>query len=124
MYSLLYRDKYKNTCKGIQRCVAKNKITFDDYYNTLISGKCMRHTVKRILSRKHNISLIQQNKVSLSAYDDKRYILDDGITTLAYGNYKIKNLWKTLKGGSLDFWFKLKAFKQMIIYNVIVDYGN
>jgi hypothetical protein len=92
MYSLKYKEKDKNTCKGVQKCVAKNKITFDDYYNTLIGGKSMRHTIKRIMSRKHDISLISQNKVSLSAYDDKRYILDDAITTYAYGHYKIKQL--------------------------------
>ena len=31
---------------------------------------------------------MEMNKVSLSAYDDKRYILDDGITSYAYGHYK------------------------------------
>lgn len=91
MYSLKYKDKDKNTCKGVQKCVAKNKISFEDYYNTLKNGISMRHTIKRIMSRKHDISLISQNKVSLSAYDDKRYILDDAITTYAYGHYKIKN---------------------------------
>ena len=30
-----------------------------------------------------------QNKIGLSPLDTKRYILDDGINTLAYGNYKI-----------------------------------
>ena len=38
------------------------------------------------------------NKVSLSAYDDKRYILDDGITSYAYGHYK------TLKA---SFWWEV-----------------
>ena len=92
MYSLKYKEKDKNTCKGVQKCVAKNKITFEDYYDTLIGGNSMRHTIKRIMSRKHDISLISQNKVSLSAYDDKRWIHDDGITTYAYGHYKIKQL--------------------------------
>ncbi|KAJ8928339.1 hypothetical protein NQ314_019109 [Rhamnusium bicolor] len=31
------------------------------------------------------------NKVALSCQDDKRYILPDGISTLAWGNYRIKN---------------------------------
>ena len=31
------------------------------------------------------------NKTSLSAYDDKRYLLDDGIISYAYGHYCIKN---------------------------------
>ena len=29
------------------------------------------------------------NKIALSANDDKRYILEDGITTLAHGHYAI-----------------------------------
>jgi hypothetical protein len=98
MYSLKYANNYKNTCKGVQKCVAKNEISFDDYYNTLKTGSSMRHTIKRIMSRKHDISLISQNKVSLSAYDDKRYIMPSGISTLAYGHYKIK-IMNNLVGG-------------------------
>ena len=29
-------------------------------------------------------------KLSLSPYDDKRYVLDDGVTTLAYGHYRTR----------------------------------
>ena len=76
--------------KGINRSVAKKHIHFNDYKNTLFSGASMRHEVTRIVSKKHEMYTIKQNKISLSAYDDKRYILDDGITTLAYGHYKIK----------------------------------
>ena len=31
------------------------------------------------------------NKVALSAEDDKRVIMEDGIHTLAYGHYRLKN---------------------------------
>ena len=34
---------------------------------------------------------MEMNKVSLSAYDDKRYILDNGISSYAYGHYQIAN---------------------------------
>ena len=40
-------------------------------------------------AKKHTINTVELNKVSLSAYDDKRYLLDDGITSMAYGHYKI-----------------------------------
>ena len=36
-------------------------------------------------SQNHNMNLITQYKKALTAYDDKRYILEDGITTLPYG---------------------------------------
>ena len=31
------------------------------------------------------------NKVSLSAYDDKRYILEDGISSYAHGHYRCQS---------------------------------
>ena len=38
------------------------------------------------------------NKVALSAEDDKRVIMEDGIHTLAYGHYSLKN-WREGGGG-------------------------
>ena len=32
------------------------------------------------------------NKIGLSPYDDKRYLLDDGVTSLAYGHTNIESL--------------------------------
>ena len=42
-------------------------------------------------SKHHALHTVRVNKVCLSAFDDKRYILEDGITTLAYGHYKLCN---------------------------------
>ena len=40
--------------------------------------------MKRIQSKKHEIDTYKVNKkISLSFFDDKRYVLDDGINTLA-----------------------------------------
>ena len=41
-----------------------------------------------IKSMKHQVNTIEMTKVALSCYDNKRYILDDGITSYAYGHYK------------------------------------
>ena len=41
------------------------------------------------MSKNHRIYLQDREKKTLSRYDDKRYILPDGIHTLAYGHYKI-----------------------------------
>ena len=40
--------------------------------------------MKRIQSKKHKIDTYDLNKISLSWFDDKRYILNDGTTTSAY----------------------------------------
>ena len=31
------------------------------------------------------------NKIALSCFDDKRYILDDTVSSLAYGHYSLDN---------------------------------
>ena len=40
--------------------------------------------MKRIQSNLPNIGTYDLNKINLSCFDDKRYVLDDGINTLAY----------------------------------------
>ena len=40
--------------------------------------------MKRIQAKKHNIGTYETDKISLSCFDDKRYVLDDGVNTLAY----------------------------------------
>ena len=40
--------------------------------------------MKRIQSKKHKLGTYEIDKISLSCFDDKRYVLDDGIHTLAY----------------------------------------
>ena len=40
--------------------------------------------MKRNQSKKHKLATYEINKISLSCFDDKRYMLDDGIYTLAY----------------------------------------
>ena len=49
--------------------------------------KPLRVVQNIIQSRNHEITTIQQQKIALSAYDNKRWILDDGIHTLAHGHF-------------------------------------
>ena len=46
--------------------------------------------MKTIRSQNHKVGSHEINKVSLSCFDDKRYFLEDGITSYAYGHYKIQ----------------------------------
>ena len=77
------------TAKGIKKCIIKKKISHENYKETLLGHKQMHHNMKTIRSVKHEISSYEINKVSLSCFDDKRYLLEDGQTSLAYGHYKI-----------------------------------
>ena len=49
----------------------------------------MYSNMKIIRSEKHKVFTISLNKMSLSSYDDKRYLSRDGITSFAYGHYRI-----------------------------------
>ena len=40
--------------------------------------------MKRIQANKHKIGIYEIDKISLSCFDDKRFVLDDGVHTLAY----------------------------------------
>ena len=51
----------------------------------------MHHKMKTIRSQNHQLGSYEINKVSLSCFDDKRYILENGIKSYAYGHYLIKN---------------------------------
>ena len=45
--------------------------------------------MRRIGSKNHVLVTYETNKKSLSCFDDKQYILKNGINTLAYGHKDI-----------------------------------
>ena len=50
----------------------------------------MRHKMRTIKSVKQKLQSFEINKISLSCFDNKRYILNKGINSYAYGHYEIK----------------------------------
>ena len=92
MYSYI-KDNQKGgkTAKGIKKNIIKNNIKHQDYKETLLGNKQLHHIMKTIRSQNHEIGSYEINKVSLSCFDDKRYISDNGITSYAYGHYAINN---------------------------------
>ena len=50
----------------------------------MFNEKIIRHKIKRIQAKKHKKGTYEIDKISLSCFDDKRYVLDDGVNTLAY----------------------------------------
>ncbi|VVC42688.1 Hypothetical protein CINCED_3A020940 [Cinara cedri] len=102
----LYTYKCSKTefekAKGAKKYVIDKHMRFDDYKNILnayinnsldISNKATRN-MNLIQSKNHLVYLKTVSKLVLSANDDKRVIMSDGINTLAYGHYKLKRLQK------------------------------
>jgi hypothetical protein len=81
-------DEHKK-CKGVKKAVVKKSITHDDYKDCLFSKREHMRQMNVIRSHLHDVYTEQINKVALSADDDKRVILDDGIHTLAHGHKNI-----------------------------------
>ena len=66
-------------------------IEFQEFHNTLFQKKILRHQMRGIKSKNYTLRTYKTNKISLSCFDDKRYILRNGIETFAYG-HKDKSL--------------------------------
>ena len=57
---------------------------FDKFKGVLFNKKIIRHKMNRIQSKKHKLGTYEIDKISLSCFDNKRYVLDDGNYTLSY----------------------------------------
>ena len=57
---------------------------FNEFNATLFNKKVLSHKMRRIQGKKHKIGTYEINKISLSCFDDKIFVIDDGIHTLAY----------------------------------------
>ena len=78
MYSLIAdNDKKSNKAKGVNK-----KLRHKEYVDILFNKNVVRHKMKRIQSQLHEIVTYDLNKISLSFFDDKRHVLDDGIFSI------------------------------------------
>ena len=78
MYSVLKEGKKnEKKAKGVKKNVIEKEITHDHYKEALLR------------SEGHEMYGMCINKISLSPFDTKRWIADDGIQTLAYGHFRL-----------------------------------
>src|SRR5271170_7299970 len=81
----IYEDGNENKkCKEIKKMVVEKTITHDDYKDFLFNRTNQPRRMHVIKSNLHDIYSEEVNKIALSADDDKRVIMDDGIHTLAF----------------------------------------
>ena len=86
-------------CKGVKKGVVKKEISFKDYKRCLFSGEKQHRSMNTFRSRNHNIYTETITKVALSANDDKRVILEDGVNTLAIGHWRCSERGEQAKCG-------------------------
>jgi hypothetical protein len=90
MYSYVKENgKGGMTAKGVKKYVIRNKLTHENFKDVIGTKGRMRHNMNTIRSTKHTIGTYEMRKVTLSCFDDKRYLLEDGVTSYAYGNWRI-----------------------------------
>ena len=96
MYAYTFEQNGKEIqakrAKGVKKSVVQNQIKYEQYLECIEERKVLICNMKQIRSYDHQLYNISINKLGLSPYDDKRYILNDGISTLPYGHWRIKNL--------------------------------
>ena len=80
MYSIKEIDgSESSTAKGVNIATEIN-----EFKDVILNKKIIRHKMKRMQAKKHKIGTYEIDKISLSCFDDKRFVLDDGVHTLAY----------------------------------------
>ncbi len=90
LYSLKFASGEKSSAKGVTKSVKKT-LNHDLFKNVLTTATHIRKRMRTLTSDKHEIVITEVNKLALTAFDDKRHILEDGITTVAHGHYKIRS---------------------------------
>jgi hypothetical protein len=91
MYSFTTADgKEEKRAKGVSRVVVRDDLRHASYLQCLREGKEQKHQMTQMRSDHHHLKICDTLKTSLSANDTKRFICDDGITTMAFGHVKAR----------------------------------
>ena len=97
-YSILTgAGKQKHTAAGVKKCVRDKELNHELYRKVLQDPVMIKpadqsledHFIHQMTfrSQSHTVYTIDQCKVGLTRYDDKRWVLQDGVTTRPHGHY-------------------------------------
>ena len=85
MYSI---QNVNNNEKSINKG-HNSSIKYEEFKDTHFNKKAIKHKMRGIKSKNHELVTYESNKRSLCNFDDKRYILSDAMNTLLYGHKDI-----------------------------------
>ena len=60
-------------------------ISHNEYKDVFMNEKCLRHSMKRIQSKDHEIETYEMKKISLSCFNDKINIQENACDRLTLG---------------------------------------
>ena len=76
MYLFLVDNNEHKKSKGLKNVVAT--ISNNEYKDEMLNKKCIRSSMNRIQSKDHGIRTYEINKISLSCFDDKICVQNNG----------------------------------------------
>ena len=82
IYSFLVND---NSGHKKEEDVNRKNRSRSEYKDVLLNKKRFRHSMNRIQSKDHKIGTYKIKRISLSCFDDKMYIQNNGCDGLALG---------------------------------------
>ena len=82
------QKKHKESEGREKKNVIEKEITHEHYKEALFRRKQFMHKMKILRSEGHEMYGMCTNKISISPFDTKRWISDDGIQTRAYGHFR------------------------------------
>ena len=102
MYCLVDKKQViYNAAKGVPRNVVidceRMSVKNIDLYKRVLEAEKKEDAViegsfKRINNQRFDMSVMEQSKTFMTCTDNKRWILDNNIHTLAFGHYRLKYL--------------------------------
>jgi hypothetical protein len=92
MYSLYVGkgEQTKMAAKGIKKSYVKKHMQHDQFLKVLYEKVPTKARFRQFRSVNHVLQTVEIEKLCLNAFDDKRYVLMDGVRTLAYGHKHIE----------------------------------
>ena len=93
MYSFVLRQedgalKETKAAKGVKKNIISRELHHQDYFRCLFDQAMYENTFSRIRSKAHVVETTLEKKVSLSSFDDKRYLLNN-VQSLPYGHHRL-----------------------------------
>jgi len=83
------KNSQKSEQKELKKSYVRKNVRHQHFLQVLKTKMPTQSRFRTFQSKNHNIRTVEINKKCLNAFDDKRYILDDGVHTLAYGHCAI-----------------------------------